>query len=159
MSMALSEHYNQRRIELIQRFKRQIAKASLYLRSVNCATDRSAQNEARLCAYYCEEMEVELEVRRLEKALIQLERDEFRRSIADLTKTAEITTGAEEFLRLMDEAFDILIMPCCAPPRDIFERVIGLRLIPDEEVCKCRMPAIIENEYFDVELGAWVVKL
>lgn len=159
MSISLSRRLNHRRVELIRRFRRQIAKASLYLKSVDCATKGSAQSQSRSRAYYCEESEVELEVRRLDDALVQHERDEFRRAIADLSKTADIATGAEEFMRLMEEAFDILIMPCFAPPRDIFERTTGLRLIPDQGVCNCRESANIGNEYFDVDRGVWVVRL
>ena len=66
----------------------------------------------------------------------------------------DISDDAQDFMSSMDEVFDILIMPYCMPPQDIFERVTGLRLIPDEEVCNCRYPMIIENEYFDVDLGA-----
>ncbi|KAG0555324.1 hypothetical protein KC19_12G161000 [Ceratodon purpureus] len=146
MSTALSRRSELRRVELIRRFKRQIAKASLYLASVDISADGSVLSHSREYAWDCEDVRVNQEVRRLESILVEHERAELRMAMADLTKTVDISNGPEEYMSMMDEVFEILILPGCIPPRDIFEVITGLRLIPDEEVCKCRESEAIQKE-------------
>ena len=157
--MALSQRSELRRVELIRRFKRQIAKATLYLASVDFTVDGSVLNPAREYAYSTEDEKVDQEVRRLESILVQHERAELRMAMAVLPKTVDISNGAEEYMSMMEEVFEVLIMPGCVLPRDIFEHVTGLRLIRDEGYCSCHDSKANENEYFDVDLEAWVVQL
>lgn len=145
-----------RRDQLIRRFSRLIAKSTSYLESIEIDHLCQVSEMQHIGVDGIQDVRVDFEDNTLDRALMQQERINFRKEIAALSKTVEISNGAEEFYALMDEVFDVLDMPGWRPSRKSFERLTGLKLIRDGDLCD---DSDSDIEIYDVGLRAWVVHL
>jgi hypothetical protein len=166
-----------RRAELLRRFAPLIAKSAAQLRTLHrCAADGGpARKKARVAPHdVSAQMEVHVEVIAVRSARsLQRERDEFRRAIAAMEKTVEISDGGADFFRAVDgsaDFFPLLVAALggaqsCAFSRWRFEAATGLTLIPDgDEDDSCGLQgswsspesAIAHEDAGRNDLGGWL---
>ncbi|KAG0603565.1 hypothetical protein M758_10G103100 [Ceratodon purpureus] len=145
----LCKCFEQRQAELISSFMNVFAKATRLLRTV----------DVDVC--------VDVELRRLECALVLQDQDIFLSAIGALVKTVDISNiGGPEYFELLYKLFYELYMSGWSLSAESFERAIGVTVIlvgnkydlynRGELEGASEVPA---REYYDVDLGAWVMDL
>ncbi|KAG0586153.1 hypothetical protein KC19_2G068800 [Ceratodon purpureus] len=129
MTSRLCKSFEQRRAERIRSFKRLFEKVKSYLRT---APVGPAPKRARVDVDVCEEGNVDVEVGRLESAILKQERDEFLSALGAVSEIVDISNiGGVEYFELLYKLFSVLIHPGWSAPRESFERAKGLTLIPE----------------------------
>ncbi|KAG0626058.1 hypothetical protein M758_2G099500 [Ceratodon purpureus] len=128
MTSRLCKSFEQRRAERIHSFMRLFGEVKSYLRTV---ADEDAigpaHKRARVDVDVCNKVNVDVEVGRLESAILKQERDEFLSALGAVAEIVDISNiGGMEYFELLYELFSVLIHPGWSAPRESFERATGL---------------------------------